>query len=147
MPTICVNVILRGDRVVRVVGDFVIKDIINNLECFVKMAPKTNKISGYPKCHANTFYGGIHKIGENKFIKVVSGDICKKIMIDGKCSWDIENDIVPRPNFPVDDAELLLSDCRFRLDRALLIKNDLQKADIAKLRIEELQRIDNKIRL
>ena len=60
--------------------------------------------------------------------------------------WDINNDIVHRAGFQVNDEDLLPSDVRFRGDRVLLIRNNNPEADKAKTCLENLQRREAKIR-
>lgn len=145
-PNISVSGILKGDRIVKIIGTMKIRDLKNMLECNIKLAPNNGKVKGYPKGHANTLYGTISKVGDKKIIKEITGDFCHEIFVDDKVYWNIEKNIVKRPIEKVNDDELLPSDCRFRLDRSLLIRKKIDLADQAKTEIELLQRHEKKIR-
>ena len=90
--------------------------------------------------------GGIRRIGEQNFLSAIHGDYTNVVYINNTKVWDITRDIVQRPIKQVPDDMLLLSDCRYRIDRALLIEGDMKKADKAKLILEECQRHDYKLR-
>jgi hypothetical protein len=47
----------------------------------------------------------------------------------------------------IDENELLPSDCRFRIDRSMLIQGDVSGAEEGKILIENLQRRDVKLRV
>lgn len=90
--------------------------------------------------------GGVRKAGSDKFTEIIHGDYCNQVYLNDKKIWDINNDISARPSSQVPDDDLLPSDCRFRIDRGMLIANKMDEANKAKALIEELQRHDYKLR-
>lgn len=147
-PTIRAVGLLRGDRIVRVKGPFHLKDLTNRLEVKVKVAPKASKARGIVKPQATTVWGGVRAEGAPKdvFLAKITGDYAGVVCLDGVGVWSLETDFAVRPCVKVDDDELLLSDCRFRIDRAMLIQGDMEAAEHAKGLLEELQRCDAKLR-
>lgn len=150
-PTIAVTGLLSGDRIVKVKNRLVIKDEKNGIAAVVDVNPKENKAKGIVKPRQTTLYGGVCKLDSDmkklqELSVVISGDYCDSIKIDDEVVWNIATDTIKRPMKEISDDELLLSDCRFRIDRAYLIQGDMEKADMAKTIIEECQRHDYKIR-
>jgi hypothetical protein len=76
----------------------------------------------------------------------LTGDYTQAIVVDGVELWNLDKNFSHRPIAAVADEELLPSDSRFRLDRMLLINNDLPTADIVKVVVEECQRREKKLR-
>ncbi|KAH0791260.1 Oxysterol binding protein [Histomonas meleagridis] len=153
-PIIAVTGLLQGDRVVKVSGAVEIADTTHNLVAVVDVNPSPSKHNGIIKSRPTTVYGGVMPIvpGSKKakkkaqFNPVIKGDYCDKLFINDELAWDIQKDIVNRPSKQVNDDELLLSDCRYRIDRGTLIQGDMDLADHAKTLIEECQRHDYKLR-
>jgi hypothetical protein len=147
-PTLRATGLLRGDRIVVVRGSLKIRDIRNALEAVVKVDPKNPKKKGIAHCRATTIWGGIRAVGDKKqpFLRTITGDYAGKVFINGEQAWDIETDFAPRPLEEIEDAELLPSDGRFRVDRSYLIRGDEERASQAKNIFEELQRRDAQLR-
>lgn len=157
-PIVYVAGQLKGDRIVRVKGSIEVRDITNGFAAKIEVSPKPSKKKGITESRASTIYGGISKVSKEKksklslsksdesYIKVFTGDYVHQILFDGKVMWDINNDIVHRAGFQVNDEDLLPSDVRFRGDRVLLIRNNNPEADKAKTCLENLQRREAKIR-
>jgi hypothetical protein len=148
-PTIRAVGILTGDRVVHVHGPLKIKDLTHNLEAHVKVGPKASKQRGIVQPRATTIWGGVRTNGAAKdsFLMRITGDYAGTVYLDGEPVWRLERDFAHRPSVKVEEEELLPSDCRFRIDRALLIQGDADAAEEAKTLVENLQRCDAKLRL
>ena len=153
-PDVVVRGLVYGDRIVRVAGQFTIKNEQHGLECAIKLAPKKDKKLGIMEFAHTHLYGGIKEIKQKDkkaFTHIFSGDYCRKITYDGEVVWDIEKDTTKRPLQEVNEDELLLSDSRFRIDRAYIIDGkDLDLggvADIVKETIENAQRREEKLRI
>ena len=154
-PTISVVGLLRGDRIVKVKGPLEIIDHTNQLQLHVDIAPKKDAKKGLPKPRTTTIWGGVYSIPEYErlkkpkdlpFIVSITGDYADKVLINDEVVWTLESDIVSRPYCQIPDEDLLLSDCRYRLDRSLLIRNEMEKADNAKTLVEVAQRKDAALR-
>ncbi|KAK8840294.1 hypothetical protein M9Y10_030849 [Tritrichomonas musculus] len=90
--------------------------------------------------------GGVRTTGQTNFTTLIHGDYCDQVFINNKKAWDIKSDLTSRPLKEIPDADLLPSDCRFRIDRGMLIDEKNDEAETAKTLIEELQRHDYKLR-
>jgi hypothetical protein len=148
-PTIRAVGILKGDRIVRVRGSLKMKDLTHNLEVQVKVSPKPSKQRGIVQPRATTIWGGVRARGAEKeaFITKITGDYAEMIYLDGQPVWKLETDFARRPSVKIDEDELLPSDCRFRIDRSMLIQGDVVTAEEAKVLLENMQRQDSKLRL
>lgn len=150
-PDVCVRNLVYGDRIVRVAGKFLIKNPNSNHELICHLAPSKDKKLGIMEFAHTHLYGGIRPLGtkdKKEFSHVISGDYCRKITWDNEVVWDIEKDTTKRPIQEIPESELLLSDSRFRMDRAYLIDGkDLDTADIVKESIENAQRREEKLRI
>jgi hypothetical protein len=147
-PTIRVVGILKGERVVRVKGPFRMKDITHNLEVHIKISPKASKVRHIKNPRATTIWGGVRRHGAEKdaFLTRITGDYADAVFIDGEPVWRLESDFAQRPCAKVEECELLPSDCRFRIDRAMLIQGDITAAGDGKELMESLQRRDRQLR-
>lgn len=148
-PSISVTGLLSGDRIVKVVSPFSVKDVTNNLEVYMEISPKKSKARGITNPRVTTVWGGIRPLGKTAdadFTKTITGDYCDSILVDGEVFWNIAKDTSKRPLAVVSDDDLLPSDGRFRIDRSYLIKQSVAEADKAKTLLEELQRRDAKLR-
>ncbi|OHS97331.1 Oxysterol binding protein [Tritrichomonas foetus] len=145
-PTICVQGIIRGDRYVLVKGPLIVKDTFNDLTVQVDIAPKADRSKGIAKQRQTTLYGGILDGTGKNFISKITGDYTEKIEVDGEELWNIDTKTAHRPTAQVDEEMILPSDCRFRIDRMYLIKENIEVADEAKIIIEEAQRREEKLR-
>jgi hypothetical protein len=148
-PTITAVGILSGDRIVRVRGPLKMKDITNDLEVHVKISPKPSKQRGIVHPRASTIWGGVRRHGSTKdaFMSRITGDYAGIVNLDGQPIWKLEHDFAQRPIVKIDEEELLPSDCRFRIDRSMLIQGDISMAEEGKLLLENLQRRDAKLRV
>jgi hypothetical protein len=140
--------IVFGERVVEIAG-------------IAKFTDELNQLAGEIHCNANsgTFLFGKTQTddirgsivstcksggGRTKPASVaVQGSWLTHLQCDGQTYWHIESE----PAFahrPV--ANPLASDCRFREDLIALQQGNLMLAQSEKLRLEELQRYDRKLR-
>jgi hypothetical protein len=145
-PVISVFGIVQGERIITIDGPLVVKDTFNELTLTVDIGPKPDKSKGILKPRHCLLYGGVLDANGKNFVSTLTGDYVKKIEVDGTEVWNLETNKAHRPIAPVEDKELLPSDSRYRLDRALLIQGDLPKADEIKVTIEEAQRREKKVR-
>lgn len=183
-PNMAVTGILTGDRIIRIIGPFIMHDKTNNLELFLNVNPsyfedksfksqETDLLKMTPdqveekirkqeeaenendqnaqkqdikKFKVTAVQGGIRKTGTDKYSVLIHGDYCNKVYMNDKKLWDIQKDITARPSTQIPDDDLLPSDCRFRIDRGMLIDDKMDEADKAKQLIEELQRHDYRLR-
>lgn len=149
-PDAVVRGLVHGDRVVRAAGKVKIQNVAKNKEICVHLAPKKDKKLGIEDFAYTHIYGGIRNIdtkNKNKYEHIISGDYCRKVYFDGEVLFDIEKDLVKRPLQEVNENELLLSDSRYRIDRAYLIDNKpMDDADKVKEAIETAQRREEKLR-
>ena len=150
-PVIQVYGIIYGDRIIRVKGPVIIRDMKNNLVCEVQIQPKKDKSKKIDTSVATTVYAFTYEADDygKKERKVMRGDWTDKLTVDpdNTVLWDIKVDRVKRPIVTADREEMLPSDSRFRLDRAFLIQKSTEAADEAKTTIEESQRREEKLRV
>jgi hypothetical protein len=148
-PTIRAAGIVKGDRIVKIVGPLKVKDVANGLEGYVKIGPKASKSRGIVQPRATTIWGGVRRIPHEKdvFVTTIIGDYVGDVNLDGEPVWRIETDFAQRPVVKINDDELLLSDARFRIDRCMLILGEVEAADETKRLTETLQRQDAKLRI
>jgi hypothetical protein len=148
-PSITVLGIIRGDRIVRVRGPFDMKDVTNDLEMHVEIAPKPSKQCKIASSRASTIWGGVRRrgAGTDDFMTKITGDYMSVLCLDGQPIWEIERDFAQRPSMKIDESELLPSDCRFRIDRSMLIQGNVSGAEEGKTLMENLQRRDAKLRV
>jgi hypothetical protein len=147
-PTITVLGIVSGERYVKVSGELVIKDVTNDLVCSVEIAPKKPKVKTVGLEHpvATTVYGGVLDGTGKKLVSILRGDYCGSIFVDDEEVWNIKKDFASRPLKEPPEEFLLPSDCRFRIDRAMLLDKRMDDADRAKVILEEMQRREEKLR-
>lgn len=138
-PAISLTGILTGDRVVKVKGPLNVKDVTNGLTCHVKVSPKKDKSRNLKYPRATTIWGGV-RLKKSQYLSSITGDYTDKIYLDGELAWDISSFIASKPNKHVEDNDVLLSDSRYRIDRANMITGDLRTTDQAKALFEQLQR-------
>lgn len=142
-PIINVSGVIRGERYVNVKGPIVLRDVTNGLVSTVEVAPKTGFWS---RARATALEGKV-TAEDGSVRSTLSGDFTKALAVDGEEVWQLDKNVCHRPTAQVDDAELLPSDSRFRLDRYYLINKDLDTADRAKVIMEEAQRREEKLRV
>ncbi|OHS93320.1 Oxysterol binding protein [Tritrichomonas foetus] len=151
-PSVVMSGFMKGDKTIKIKGELNVYDVTNNLICTVEISPKKNLKRGIEYPQASTIYGGVRendrkiKIGNIDYDHIISGDYCYEILYDGEKIWDISSSYAERPSKEISESLLLPSDSRFRLDRVLLIQNDLVEADKAKNALEEIQRREEKLR-
>lgn len=149
-PDIHVMGFVMDDRIVRVAGTFVCQNIEKGLESVIEIAPKGNKSRGIEQQLYTFVWGGIKSIKDKQkdenYTTIISGDYAKQISVNGNVVWDINKDHAIRPCQEIEDDMLLLSDSRFRIDRAYLIDNKMDVASSFKVAIEEAQRNEEKLR-
>jgi hypothetical protein len=147
-PTIRAIGLLKGDRIVRIHGPFQMRDLTHQLSLRLKVSPKASKHKGIASPRATTIWGGVQAAGAQKyeFCRTISGDYAKEIFIDGRSVWRLDRCFSRRPIGDIPPADLLPSDSRYRIDRAMLLQGDLDAAEHAKVLLETLQRKDVKLR-
>lgn len=148
-PMIQVWGIVYGDRIIGVKGPVVITDLKNNLKCRIETYPRKDTSKGITESKATTTFAFTFKADDTKetLRKKFNGDYCQKFFDGDKVYWDINTDIVPRPKPEAPEELLLPSDCRYRIDRSLLITKELDDADKGKVIVEESQRREEKMRV
>jgi hypothetical protein len=145
-PTIRAVGILKGDRIVRVEGSLTVKDLTNRLDAKIDTWPKNSKKLGIVHARATTIWGGIARPGQEGWLAVIHGDYCDTVYINDQVAWKLDGCFASRARVKIPDTDLMPSDARFRIDRALLIRGDLHGAEEAKCLLEMLQRRDAKLR-
>lgn len=148
-PTISVLGIIKGTRYVKIKGPFEIKDLQNDLVCVVEISPKTDSKIPFFKTstRASTLSGGILDGTGKDYLSKIRGDYCDKITADGEDLWNLRTDFATRTKPSPPERMILPSDCRYRLDRAILIEGRMEEADKAKVCIENMQRREEKLRV
>jgi hypothetical protein len=113
----------------------------------VKVFPKKSRALRIADSRATAVWGGVFSpdAKPNTFLARITGDYAGTIFLDETPVWNIATDFASRPTVAVQD-ELLPSDCRFRIDRAMLIQGDMAAAEEAKTLLESLQRHDAHLR-
>ena len=134
-PVIQVFGIIYGDRIIRVKGPVYIKDLTHNLKCKIECWPKKDAKTGLTEYSSSTTYASTFDGDDTreKARKEWDGDYAKEFKMGDEVLWNINRDIIPRPKVEPPQDLLLLSDSRYRLDRALLIRNEIAEADKAKV--------------
>jgi hypothetical protein len=150
-PKIRVTGILRGDRVVKIKGPLVVRDITKNLEMRVKVGtrkPRRSKPFGIAEPRATTVIGGVGRMScdKNPLVTTVTGDYAGSIYVDGRLVWSLERNCSARPFMKVDEGNLLPSDSRYRVDRGCFICGDMEAAEDAKNVVERVGRRDKRLR-
>ncbi|KAK8886369.1 hypothetical protein M9Y10_041832 [Tritrichomonas musculus] len=180
-PNIAVTGILKGDRVVKINGPFIMHDLKNKLDVYLAISPSKSDEKHFKKEIRNVLnmtpeqvdemmhdqdesredsaqkkkdtkykvtaiQGGVKDTGNSNYSTLIQGDYCNHVFVNDRKIWDIKTDKTSRPSNPISDEDLLPSDCRFRIDRGMLIQGEMDLADKAKTLIEELQRRDYKLR-
>jgi hypothetical protein len=137
--------IVKGKRSVLIKWPIVVKDTLNDVATEIELGPKPDRAKGIVKQRHCQLYGGIAD-PTGKIYSKMTGDYAKSIVVDGSEVWSLDKRIAHRPIAPVEDELLLPSDSRFRLDRMILINQDLPTADVVKIVVEECQRREKKLR-
>jgi hypothetical protein len=88
-PKVRVTGILRGDRVLKIKGPLVVRDITNELEMRIKVGTRKlrwSKLFGITEPRATTVFGGVGRMGsdETSFMTKVTGDYAGSIYVDGQ---------------------------------------------------------------
>jgi hypothetical protein len=99
---------------------------------------------GSRKLPTDFFLGQITRVSDGKKLSETHGSWMGAIDFDGKTYWTFKEK--PVPHEPVVEKLALPSDSRFRPDIQCMVRGDMQAAAEAKLRLEEKQRRDAKMR-
>ncbi len=124
------------------VGDTVFKDLTNGFECTLKLGGVKKKYFFKNYRRPSDFFSGEIKM-KNIVVCKVYGSYLSYIEFNNIRYWDI------RENIPVKKLQFeskLKSDSIKRDDRYLLELGRIEEAQIAKEKLEELQRADRKLR-
>mmetsp|Transcript_34336 Transcript_34336/g.35628 ORF Transcript_34336/g.35628 Transcript_34336/m.35628 type:complete len:421 (+) Transcript_34336:44-1306(+) len=130
----CYNNTLFGTINLESQGEIVFTEEKSGLYCKIKLGA----IKGKP---SDCISGEI--LQNDKVVSTISGSFLSHIDFDGVRYWDI------RDNFPIsliDYEKNLPSSCVYREDRVLLEQNKVEDAQVAKEKIENIQRGDRKLR-
>ncbi|KAJ0400970.1 hypothetical protein P43SY_008773 [Pythium insidiosum] len=143
LPQIKMSGVLFGERVVELTGTAKFTNSKHHLTADVDFDANNGFLS---KSQADDIKGQIISTARGAAkhpVSILSGSWLSHLQFDGKVYWHVESE----PAFahvPVSDP--LPSDSRFREDLVALKKGDIALAQVEKLRLEELQRTDRKIR-
>uniref|UniRef100_K3WHK9 Oxysterol-binding protein n=1 Tax=Globisporangium ultimum (strain ATCC 200006 / CBS 805.95 / DAOM BR144) TaxID=431595 RepID=K3WHK9_GLOUD len=142
VPQIKMSGILIGERVVELTGTASFVDAAHHLIGEVNFDANNSFLM---KSHAEDIKGTIHpaKKSAKHALSTVQGSWLSHLQFDNKVYWHVESEPVFEHQ-PV--ANPLPSDSRFREDVIALKNGDLALAQSEKLRLEELQRADKKLR-
>lgn len=153
LPHVMVHGVLWGDRIIEYEGQAQFRDAANQLTCELTVPPPSGGLfSGWfsKKLPSDYFVGELAQAG--KRLARVEGTWLGAIEFDGRRYWSVTDKFVPAE--PVPEAEsgagggplVLPSDARFREDVRLLKAGKAKEAAEAKVRLEELQRRDARLR-
>eukprot|EP01155_Anaeramoeba_flamelloides_P010635 Anaeramoba_flamelloidesa325956_62.p1 GENE.a325956_62~~a325956_62.p1 ORF type:complete len:407 (-),score=76.93 a325956_62:55-1275(-) len=151
-PIIYISGILMGDRITNFRGSIKFTDKKNNLEAQVIFDPSQlgffKGLLFSRKLSTQSVAGTIYKLSESKnknkkIISTLSGTWLDQIYFDEKLYWDIDENIPERP-MPIKNP--LPSDSLFRKDRNALLKLKMKEAGELKVKLEQKQRYDRKLR-
>lgn len=152
-PSMKLKGTMIGKRVLKFRGDLVIKDAKNNLACLVKMKGMNNN----KKCYPDYFSGVITTLSNIKLTKgkyslvnsqrnifcQTEGEFTQKISFDNIVYFNFNKLVFPT----ISGVPYTLdSDSAKRQDIIYLKKGEKELAIESKLKLEEKQRHDNKIR-
>ena len=153
---------LIGDRTFSVDGKFYIVDEANDLICYIELNPDEratfSKLFSKKKSFPDYFKGFILKLSQTTFnpkdnsytlnknykpIVDVHGEWTKNIYFDSEIIWDNSD----YPHYDLLRQKFTLnSDSTLRDDLILLKNHQEDEASKAKIRLEEIQRKDKKLR-
>jgi len=157
-----VSGMLWGDRTCRHSGYMKYYDEKNKIKCVIKLGYSEDKAKAKRKdCFAGKIYyynpeeekkQSKKKQDEQdwKFYDMISpicdlhGSYLENLIIDGVEYWNIDRDL-PSNYVPVPNP--LCSDCRFREDLIWVQRNNFKHAEDWKLKLEERQRAEKKLRV
>ncbi|KAJ6255110.1 oxysterol-binding protein [Anaeramoeba flamelloides] len=151
-PTISISGILMGDRITNFRGSIKFADKKNDLEAQVIFDPSQlgffKGLVFSRKLPTHSVAGTIYKLSESKnknkkIISTLSGTWLDQIYFDEKLYWDIDENIPERP-MPIKNP--LPSDSLFRKDRNALLKLNMKESGELKVKLEQKQRYDRKLR-
>jgi len=148
LPQVNVGGVLWGDRIIEYEGSGVFKDEANKItaELFMPIPNQAGWVSSwFSKKHpSDHFVGDIHR--EGKPVCHVEGSWLGALEYDGQRVWTHTDTAMLSKHERVPDAQALPSDVRHRDDMELLRKGDAKAAAAAKVKLEEAQRRDAKLR-
>lgn len=162
--------LMAGDRLVKWHGNMRFIDKKNSLKAVLKIGSQKKVAGGglFSKKRSDLIEGKIYyfkketlateKKGKNKNqdkddfkfadleqeIGIIEGSWLDNIVVAGEEVWNI-NKITPVRQIPEENP--LPSDCRFREDLIFLKYSDIKMADKWKVKLEERQRLEKKLRL
>ena len=146
LPDVWIKGVLWGQRQMEYHGVLKFNDEKHGLSCDVVFNPEPvgflMGLLGYSAKHPIDYYRGELKHG-NRVVSVIDGSWLTHVNIDNVKVFDFKNE---NPALPVPIDNPLPSDCRFRRDLNLLKCGDVDKAQIAKVEMEDEQRRDAKLR-
>ncbi|EKX40994.1 hypothetical protein GUITHDRAFT_96169 [Guillardia theta CCMP2712] len=136
------NNVYWGDVIQEVLGGYTFLDTKNSISCTIELNP----CKGLP---SDTFIGSINRLdAQGEIINSicnVEGSFLGFLDFNGHRYWDISSNTGRDPVF--DPLEKCLpSDSRFREDRNALVNGEVERAQVEKVRIEERQRRERRLR-
>jgi len=152
LPEVWVRGVMWGERIVEYDGTVVFRDEKNGLYAELKFNPEpAGWFSGWGKKRLPTdhFVGGIFEVrngdlNNKKQVSQLLGSWMGAVEFDGKIYWSFNQDVKKFKPQPVEKP--LPSDCRFREDLVFLSQKDIEKASEWKVRLEEKQRAEARLR-
>jgi Oxysterol-binding protein len=145
MPRVRISGAVMGDRLFSYFDSITFEDRRNHVRCTINFDPDAlSGITSYiwsSKSPADTIRGELSH--NNKAVAQVTGSWLEELRFDDECVWSIGQFEGLDPN-PVSNP--LASDCRNRSDLQALLENNLDLAEVEKLRLEEEQRRDRRLR-
>lgn len=162
-PHLYVEGITHGDRVCKYTGYMKFIDEKNQIKAIIKLGESGDQ-QNLPKKRSDVFYGKIYRYkksdsslskkktfkSEEEFgdleeeLHTLYGSWLEYLRVDEKEIWNIDKD-VPSHYIPIEHP--LPSDSRFREDLIWMKKNNKKHAQEWKLKLEERQRYERKVRM
>ena len=163
-PSLQIEGATHGDRTCRVIGHMKFIDEKNNLKTVIKFGENGESKSSQKKA-MDAFHGKLYRykkgrlsVSQKKMEKIedlnfndleenllnVSGSWLESLKIGEETMWNIDRDL-PSTFVPIENP--LPSDSRFREDMIWTKRNNKKHAQEWKLKLEERQRFEKKLRL
>lgn len=151
LPYFFLRGVMWGDRVMEYAGDITFVDKANNLKCTVIFNPDEKgffkSFFSRQKSPTDTIKGEIVN-GEGKVVSTLFGSWLRQVEStdcsgNKKVLWELSK-LSPMVARPVDNP--LPSDCRYREDLQALKAGDIEGAQRWKVKLEEKQRAEAKLR-
>jgi hypothetical protein len=167
-PKFSINGLIMGSRIVEYFGNWVFYDEANGLVCVLEFTDNTENMGGWFTAknivHKSDYFTGIIQKGtvvfgehsddstghvsidlKGKPLCRVEGSWIENVKFDGVSYWD-RKEHASESERPTAPSFVLPSDSRFRSDAEAVRALDWSKAETEKLRLEEIQRRDRKLR-